>query len=99
MLKDWSKEALKLCNQNIGNVRDFFWCENPERYWHFGEVDSSEASLLYSESRNTIDDHHDSENIRISVLRRLPIPSRCMKTCLMFPDYRQRSPRSSSSVQ
>lgn len=75
MLKDWSKEALKLCNQNIGNVRDFFWCENPERYWHFGEVDSSEASLLYSESRNTIDDHHDSENIRNSVLRRLPIPS------------------------
>lgn len=74
MLKDWSKEALKLCNQNIGNVRDFFWCENPERYWHFGEVDSSEASLLYSESRNTIDDHHDSENIRNSVLR-LPIPS------------------------
>lgn len=41
----------------------------------FGEVDSSEASLLYSESRNTIDDHHDSENIRNSVLRRLPIPS------------------------
>lgn len=75
MLKDWSKEALKLCNQNIGNVRDFFWCENPERYWHFGEADSSEASLLYSESRNTIDDHHDSENIRNSVLRRLPIPS------------------------
>lgn len=40
----------------------------------FGEVDSIEASLLYSESRNTIDDHHDSENIRNSVLR-LPIPS------------------------
>lgn len=33
-----------------------------------GENDSSEASLLYSESGNTIDDHH-SEYSRKSVLR------------------------------
>lgn len=33
-----------------------------------GEDDSSEASLLYSESGNTIDDHH-SEYSRKSVLR------------------------------
>lgn len=34
-----------------------------------GEIDSNEASLLYSQSGNTIDDHHDSENSRKSVLR------------------------------
>lgn len=33
MLKDLSKEALKMCNMNIGNDRDFFWCEDPEKYW------------------------------------------------------------------
>lgn len=32
MLKDWSKEALKMCNL-IRNDRDFFWCEDPEKYW------------------------------------------------------------------
>lgn len=75
MLKDWSKEALKLCNQNIGNMLETsFGVKTLRDIGLFGEVDSSEASLLYSESRNTIDDHHDSENIRNSVLR-LPIPS------------------------
>lgn len=38
-----------------------------------GEIDSNEASLLYSESGNTIDDHH-SEYSRKSVLRVLIPP-------------------------
>lgn len=39
-----------------------------------GEIDSNEASLLYSQRGNTIDDHHDSENSRKSVLRFLIPP-------------------------